>query len=197
MVSTLYGSGDLQIDTRITPLSELPSLPRVGLQLRLPEQLNRFTWYGRGPHESYPDRQESAAIGVYAGIVADQYEPYIMPQENGLKMETRWAAVTDARGMGLLAVAAPRFNVSALHYAPEDLTRATHRHLLRPRRETILHLDHRTGGLGSNSCGPLPLPQYLIQPEEMAFSVRLRPISRDAWAAFGASLYDLEAISSE
>ncbi|MGH2560898.1 MAG: glycoside hydrolase family 2 TIM barrel-domain containing protein, partial [Thermomicrobiales bacterium] len=173
---TIYGTGDIVVETSLTPRAQLPPLPRVGLQFRLPGTFDRFTWYGRGPHENYPDRNESAPVGCYAGTVQEQYEPYITPQDNGTKSDTRWAAVTDAYGAGLLAVATPRFNVSAHHYTPEDFTRATHRHGLKRRNETIFHLDHRTGGLGSNSCGPLPLPEYLVQPEPMTFAVRLRPI---------------------
>lgn len=178
-IYTVYGSGDVVVETSLTPQSQLPPLPRVGLQLRLPGSLDRFTWYGRGPHESYPDRQVSAPVGLYAGTVQEQYEPYITPQDNGTKAETRWAAVTDVYGRGLLAVAMPLLNVSAHHYTPEDFARATHRHLLKRRPETILHLDHRTGGLGSNSCGPLPLPEYLVQPEPLSFAVRLCPVAVD------------------
>jgi beta-galactosidase/beta-glucuronidase len=192
---TVYGTGDVVIETNLSPRSPLPPLPRVGLQLRLPASFDRFTWYGRGPHESYPDRKESAPVGLYTGTVQEQYEPYITPQDNGTKSDTRWAAVTDAYGRGLLAVAMPLLNVSAHHYAPEDFTRATHRHLLKRRNETILHLDYRTGGLGSNSCGPLPLPQYLVQPEPMIFSVRLRPVA-DLAALRVSSLGALEPVHS-
>jgi len=177
---TLYGSGDVIIRTRVTPAGKLPNLPRVGLQLRLPGEMNQFAWYGRGPHESYIDKRRSARIGVYAGSVAEQYEPYIFPQENGNKSDTRWAAITDRRGMGLLAAGQPLINVSVHHFTPEDFTAAKHTFDLCPRDETVLHLDYRHGGLGSNSCGPGPLDKYLLKPEEMEFSVRLKPFTEDA-----------------
>jgi len=177
---TVYGSGDVIIRTRVIPAGKLPNLPRVGLQMRLPGELDQFAWYGRGPHESYIDKRQSARVGVYAGSVAEQYEPYIFPQENGNKSDVRWAAVTDGRGMGLLAAGQPLINVSVHHLTPEDFTAAKHTFDLCPRDETILHLDHRHGGLGSNSCGPGPLEQYLLKPEEMEFSVRLKPFTADA-----------------
>jgi hypothetical protein len=148
--------------------------------LSLPAGLDRFAWYGRGPHESYSDRKESAPVGVYRGTVQEQFMPYIMPQENGNKTDVRWAAVTDARGMGLLAVGMPLLNVSAHHYALEDLTCARHTYELVPRKETFLYLDHAQAGLGSQSCGPGPLPQYLLEPQETTFTVRLQPFSGDA-----------------
>ncbi len=180
---TIYGSGDVLIETTVIPLKELPTLPRLGLQLRLPGSFNRFTWYGRGPHESYCDRKESAPVGVYAGTVQEQYVPYVFPQENGNKADTRWAALTNSRGLGLLAIGLPLLNVSAHHYTPEDFTAARHTCDLTRRNETILHLDHRQAGLGSNSCGPGPLPQYLIEAKETTFTVRLRPFSAECESA--------------
>ena len=180
---TLYGSGDVLIDTVLTPLRDgLPNLPRVGLEMRLPSGFDFFSWYGRGPHESYADRQDSAPVGVYAGTVQEQYVPCIYPQENGNKADTRWAAVTNLRGQGLLAMAMPLLNVSAHHYSVEDLTASKHTYELTRLDETVLHLDHAQAGLGSNSCGPRPLPQYLIQSGEIRFSVRLRPFLVDSRA---------------
>ena len=179
---TIYGSGEVQIETTVTPnpAAELPTLPRIGLQLTMPGNFSRFAWYGRGPHENYSDRQESAPVGVFNGTVQEQYVPYIMPQENGNKGEVRWAAITDLRGAGLLATGNPLLNVSVHHYTTEDLTKARHTFDLVRRNETIVHLDYRQAGLGSQSCGPGPLPQYLIEPEEVTFTVRLTPFSIDA-----------------
>ncbi len=177
---TVYGSGDVLIETRVRPLGPLPVLPRLGLQLRLPRSLDRLAWYGRGPHECYADRQASALVGVYSGRVRDQYVPYIRPQDYGNKTEVRWAALTDARGLGLLALAPQEgalLQVSAQEFSTEDLTRARHTYELASCGEIVWNLDHLQAGLGSNSCGPGPLPQYLIQPTARAFSLRLRPVN--------------------
>ena len=180
---TVYGSGDLLIETSVRPLSQLPVLPRLGLQLRLPASLDRLAWYGRGPHECYVDRQAGAPVGVYTGLVRDQYVPYIRPQDYGNKTDVRWAALTDARGLGLLALApqdGALLQMSAQAYSTEDLTRARHPYELAPGGVIFWNLDHLQAGLGSNSCGPSPLPQYLIQPSEHAFSVRLHPVNDPA-----------------
>jgi len=190
---TIHGSGDLIIETHVVPAEGLPSLPRLGLEMRLPREFDRFTWYGRGPHESYPDRKESARVGIYSGSVQDQYVPYIMPQENGNKSDVRWTTLTDPRGMGLLVVGMPVISVSAHHYTPEDFTRAQHTFELTPRDETVLHLDHAHHGLGSNSCGPGPLEQYLLKPVEARFAVRLRPFAGDGRTAMRLSQQELEA----
>ncbi len=69
-----------------------PLLPRIGLTLALPAGYETFTWYGRGPHENYADRKQSAPLGRFSGAVDDQLYPYIMPQESGNKTDVAWAA---------------------------------------------------------------------------------------------------------
>lgn len=170
------GSGEVTITTDVTPretLAALETLPRLGLELRLPVTLDCLTWFGRGPHETYPDRKESATVGEWHGLVAEQYVPYIMPQENGAKAETRWAAVTNAYGAGLLAVAeGDLLSVSALPYGPEELDIAKHTVELPEPSATVVQLDHLMAGLGSASCGPKPLDQYLIPARPVSFTVR-------------------------
>ncbi len=177
---TIDGSGAVTLTTAVTPresLAALETLPRVGLELRLPVTFDRLTWFGLGPHETYPDRKDSASVGEWHGPVADQYVPYVMPQENGAKAETRWAAVTDAYGAGLLAVAeGDLLSVGALPYGPEELDAAKHTVELPEPSTTVLHLDHLMAGLGSASCGPKPLDDYLIPARPVTFTVRLQAV---------------------
>ena len=176
----VHASGDVVIETHVTPLplpAPIPHLPRLGLQLRLPGALDRIAWYGRGPHESYVDRKESAFVGLWRGTVQEQFVNYVYPQENGNKSDVRWAALTDISGVGLLVSGMPLINVSAHHYSTENLTKALHTYGLVRLNETVLNLDHAQCGLGSNSCGPMPLDQYMLRAAETRFSVRLRPIS--------------------
>jgi beta-galactosidase len=181
---TIYGSGDIVIDTQIVPQGELPPLPRIGLQMRLPGEYNSFTWYGRGPHETYADRKVGAQVGVYSGTVDEQYVPYIMPQENGNKTDVRWVALSDSGGTGLLAIGLDSdsqeqlvLNTSAHHFTAHDLAQARHTYELTRREDITLNLDYAQSGLGSASCGPGTLPQYLIQPRAVRYSIRLRPVS--------------------
>jgi beta-galactosidase len=177
-VYTIYGSGDVVIDHCVSASDELPPLPRVGTQMCVPGEYDNFTWYGRGPHETYSDRKLGAKVGVYNGTVDEQYVPYIMPQENGNKTDVRWAALTDDRGLGLLIVGMPLLNVSAHHFTPHDLTEARHTYELERRDDITLNLDYAQSGLGNGSCGPGVLPGYLLEPGEYRYSLRLRPLSR-------------------
>ncbi len=176
-IYTIYGSGDVVIETHVTPEVDVPFLPRVGLQMQLPGGYEQFTWYGRGPHETYVDRKEGAQVGVYSGTVDEQYVPYIVPEENGNKTDVRWVALTNAEGAGLLASGDRWLEVSAHHYTTEDLTRARHTYELTRREEITLNLDYAQSGLGSASCGPGRLEKYQLKPQEVRYRVRLRPFS--------------------
>jgi hypothetical protein len=145
--------------------------------MALPGAYDTFTWYGRGPHECYIDRQEGARVGLYSGSVDEQYEPYVMPQENGNKTDVRWVALTNEVGVGLLAVGEPLLNVSAHHFSTTNLTEAKHTYELERQDEITLNLDYRQAGLGSASCGPGTRDEYLLQPKAVHLSLRLRPFS--------------------
>ncbi|MEI7880384.1 MAG: glycoside hydrolase family 2 TIM barrel-domain containing protein [bacterium] len=175
--TTIEGSGDVTLTVGISPVArDLPPLPRFGLELTMPAGFERVAWYGRGPHESYADRKESTQVGIYTGTVDEQYVPYVRPQENGNKADVRWLALTNNRKAGLFITGDQLLNVSALHYTVADLSTAKHAHELTRIPQTVVHVDHLQAGLGSQSCGPAPLPQYLIDPKPMEFTVLLRPI---------------------
>ncbi len=178
---TIYGSGDVVIEHHIIPdVPGLPFLPRIGLQMTVPGGYEQFTWYGRGPHENYVDRNYGAQVGVYNGTVDEQYVPYIVPEENGNKTEVRWVALTNNAGVGLLAVGSPWLEVSAHHYTTQDLTDATHTYELQRRDDITLNLDYAQSGLGSASCGPGRRPEYQLKPVETRYRVRLRPFAAES-----------------
>ncbi|HEY9075286.1 MAG TPA: glycoside hydrolase family 2 TIM barrel-domain containing protein [Anaerolineaceae bacterium] len=174
----IYGSGDVIISAHVVPAAGLPFLPRLGLTMALPPGFERLTWYGRGPHETYVDRQEGARVGIFEGTVAEQFVPYIYPQENGNKTEVRWAALADEDGTGLLAVGMPQLNFSVHHCTAEDIEAAKHPYQIKWRPEVFWNLDYAQSGLGSASCGPGRLEKYQLKAEETRFCLRLRPFSR-------------------
>jgi beta-galactosidase len=172
---TLLGDGALRVDQHIQCFGDLPPLPRLGVTLVLPPGFETFTWFGRGPEESYVDRNAGVAVGRYQSSVAEQYVPYIMPQEHGNKTDVRWAALGTAQGHGLLVSGTPLLQVSASHVPVADLYRALHTAEVIHRPEVYLHLDLLQSGLGGQSCGPRTLDKYLVWPGEHRFSLRFRP----------------------
>jgi beta-galactosidase len=176
-VWTVHGDGAIDLDNQFAPFGELPLLPRIGLALRLAPALENLRWLGRGPWENYPDRKESADLGVWSGPVDAQSVPYVRPQENGSKEDTRWLELTAADGRGLkISGGGIPFAFSALHFTAEDLASVRHHYELKPRPEIILSLDAKQCGLGNSSCGPGVLERYAVPPTRYSLKLRLSPI---------------------
>ena len=92
---TIQGDGSIHIQNRVQCDPNLPNLPRIGLTMQLPAGFEQFTWYGRGPHENYTDRNVGARYGRFQSTVTEQYVPYILPQENGNKTGVRWLTLSN------------------------------------------------------------------------------------------------------
>ena len=192
---TIYGNGDVLLSVHGVPEGDMPeTLPRIGLQMSIPGELDQVTWFGRGPGESYVDTKQANRFGLYSMDVENLYTPYIRPQENGNRTDVDWVALTDVRGLGLMAIGQPTLNFSAHWYTTEDLEKATHTYELDQRDEITLNLDYAQNGIGTASCGPGPWSQYLLKPEEFTFSVLLKPFSADASSAAQTSKAKVEEI---
>jgi len=143
---------------------ELADLARVGIEFETVAGLEQVEWFGRGPVETYPDRRRAGAVGRWRSTVTDLYVPYVRPQESGGRADVRWLELSDGRGRGLrLELDVPR-QVSATHFRAEDLATATHDVELVARAGATIHLDAAHRGLGTASCGPDTLPEYLVGP---------------------------------
>jgi len=189
----VYPTGDVVLTVTAAPQGQWPELPRIGLELLLPDHLANVTWYGRGPGECYIDSKQAGRIGVYSAAVEDLYTPYVYPQDHGNRTDVRWVALTDHRGAGLLAVGMPALNnFSASLFSTDNLTTARHTCDLVEQDYITLNLDYRHRGLGSQSCGPGPLDQYILRAHEFTFTVRLRPFSADAESAMTLSKQRVE-----
>ena len=167
---TTLEDGGVRIDESVVIPAELGDLARIGTTFEVVPGLERFEWFGTGPHETYPDRKRGGVVGRWSSTVADQTVPYIRPQENGGHADVRWFTLTDAAGGGLRVSLETPGQVSATHLRATDLAETTHAVDLRPRPETVVHLDVAHRGLGTASCGPDTLPEYKIDPGTYAYT---------------------------
>ncbi|GGV30302.1 glycoside hydrolase family 2 TIM barrel-domain containing protein [Streptomyces griseoflavus] len=141
-------------------------LPRLGIRFGLagagPEEA--VAWFGGGG-ESYPDSRAAARDLRWDASVRELQTPYVRPQENGARAHVRWAEIG-----GLRADGDPEFWFTARPWTTEHLDAARHRTDLVPGNTVWVNLDHRLHGVGSQSCGPGPLPRYYLWPEPEEFS---------------------------
>ncbi|MBQ8574709.1 MAG: DUF4981 domain-containing protein [Clostridia bacterium] len=156
-------------------------LPRIGLQLTMPEGFEEFNFFGYGPHESYIDKNLSTYVDKFCTTVTDNFEHYVRPQENSSHYGTKWAEVRNADGVGLYCTAEDfdSFSVNAQHFTPKMIQDAKHDYELEAMKETVLSLDYKQLSCGSASCGPLSLDKYRLLEKKFDFTFRLFPGKAD------------------
>ena len=165
---------------------KLPPLPRFGVEFRMPEGNERFEYFGMGPYENYPDKRHASWLSRFKSTVSAQLEDYVKPQENMAHGGTHWAAVTGFYGHGLLVCRCgdQPFSINCSHYDSRMLTAAKHNFELTPLKETVVCLDYRHNGVGSNSCGPELAKQWRLDEKEFDFSIRVKPMLLDDTSPF-------------
>ena len=179
IVYTIYANGTMDMEVVYQPFGT--TLRRMGLSMQLTPGLENVEYYARGPKANYVDRKTGAFLGVYNTTVTDMHEVYVKPQTMGNREDVRYVKFTDKAGTGFLMETEGRVNFSALHFTDSDLMNASHDWELKPRQETILHLDYMQRGVGNASCNNVqPLSQYEI-PASGTYShkIRFSPIASE------------------
>ncbi len=181
---TLSADGSLRVAVDFNSTrSDLPEMPRLGLLFYLPEQYTILNWYGRGPQENYLDRKDASLIGQYNSTVAEQYHPYIRPQETGNKTDVRWLTLTQTTGYGLKVSGEQPLSFSALNYQAEDLDpgltkKQQHPVDVRPQHQTFLSVDLFQRGVGGlNSWGAQPLSEYRFAAKSYTYAFTLSVVT--------------------
>jgi beta-galactosidase len=176
---TLLAAGDIIFDEEVRVPEEMDDLPRVGIVFVTAPGFDRLEWLGLGPLETYPDRRAAATVGRWESTVSDQYVSYVMPQEHGLHLDTRWMVLGGGDDQPSLLVVGDgtRLAFSAGHLSADDLWKARDTTELEPRAGTVVHLDVAHRGLGTLSCGPDVLPPYRVGGGVHRWRWRLRPFS--------------------
>lgn len=173
---TVYPDGALAVSYQVKVNPGVPFLPRFGLEFIMPEATENFSYFGRGPMESYCDKRLASRVGLFKTTVTDNFEHYIFPQENSSHDDTVWSTVSSLSGHGLhLSAGGKHFTVNASHYSAKQLTETGHDHELVPSDKTFVNIDYRQSGIGSNSCGPGLDGIWQLREKEFTFSLRIKP----------------------
>lgn len=123
MTYRVYPSGVVKVDAVFAPVGgdvAKLNVPRIGVRFRLPALMNQVEYFGRGPGENYVDRKMGTHVGLYKTTADQMYFPYVRPQENGHRTDTRSLALTQKNGRGLTIIADSTIGFNALRNSIDD-----------------------------------------------------------------------------
>ena len=175
----INAEGSMLITMSMDAPDSLPNLFRFGLQIPMPAEFERISYYGRGPVENYIDRQGYAGLGIWDQTVSEQYYPYVRPQETGTKTDIRWWNLTAEDGHGIRLTSGEPFSASALHYTIESLDSGPEKQQLHgaeiPQAPlTNLLVDKVQMGLGCvDSWQSTPRPEYMLPSGKYEFTLKI------------------------
>lgn len=170
---TIDGAGTITCKIDAKRNTDMPYLPRFGVELTLPKSWQQVSYLGYGPQECYIDKHHLAWFDAFESTVEDMHEDYIKPQENGNHYHCRKASVGNGTN-GVTAYAATSFDFSVSNYSDYELAVKKHNYELEESDFVTMHLDYKNSGVGSNSCGPQLLPQYQMNDKEFEWEYQLK-----------------------
>ena len=169
-VWTIDGEGRIRVHMDVKKDREFPFLPRFGFRLFLKKEFQRVSYYGMGPVESYCDKHRASWHGRFCADIIDMHEDYIKPQENGSHFDCAYVSVEGPAGIFSAADMNP-FSFQISVYTQEELTDKQHNFELEPCGSTVLCIDYKQSGVGSNSCGPELAEIYQLKEDHFQFNM--------------------------
>ena len=173
-VYLIDGEGNISITNRVEPMETVTSLPKIGVQFRVPLDYRNLTWFGKDT-ENYPDRNASGKMGLYQADALSLFEQHVVPQDNGNHSDTRWLALTsDNSNAGLFVMMPEPFNFSVYNYDDANLTAARRINQLNPTDFLTVNVDYKQAPIGTATCGPGVDEKYVLGNQVYEYTVLLR-----------------------
>lgn len=145
-------------------------LPRFGYEFSLCEKNAKFTYFGKGPGETYCDLNNYSTYGMWSSDAEKEYFEYIMPQEHGNHIGVRLLEFDN----GLKFVADNPFECNVSKYTSEALYKAMHINEIESDGTTHVRIDYKNSGIGSHSCGPELMEQYRLYGDDIKFKFSIK-----------------------
>lgn len=168
-------TGEIKVDLQGERNTKMPYLPRFGLRLFLPKSYDSVVYYGYGPTESYIDKHRSSYLGLFEQKVEEMHEDYIFPQENSSHWGCRYLQLNNQTSApSYVFTGGKDFSFNVSEYTQEELTKKNHNYELEKSPYTVVCLDYKQSGIGSNSCGPELLHQYRLAEAQLECSFTIQ-----------------------
>ena len=169
--------GAIHVQVHYFGKENLPELPVFGMRFLMPTPAVGYEYEGLSG-ETYPDRMAGGILGNYE-IEGMPVTPYLVPQDCGVHMETRWVGIhrtseldntkrgQDRKTLYFKGEEGKTFAFSCLPYTAEELENATHQEELPPAHRTVVSILGAVRGVGGiNSWGADVEELYHISGEK-------------------------------
>ena len=148
-----------------------PYIPRFGITFELASTAREVTYFGMGPSESYADKHLASYMGVFKTTPQKEFVDYIKPQANGNHWNVRYCDLECDQLTLKIKGDGDTFEFSSLPYSDEELSAVKHNYELAPSNKTVVNVDYKQSGVGSNSCGPKPRMSARLMDEEFDWNI--------------------------
>ena len=181
VVNKMYlidGEGNISITNRVEPMETVTSLPKIGMQFRVPLDYKYLGYFGKDV-ENYPDRNASGKMGLYEVNALDLFEQHVVPQDNGNHSDTRWMTMkSDKSDVGLFVTMPEPFNFSIYNYDDDNLYAARRINQLEPKDFLTVNVDYKQAPIGTATCGPGVDEKYVLKNQVYEYTVLLRAFDK-------------------
>lgn len=184
---TITGEGKILVEMDYTPDggADIPNMPKFGMRMRVPAELTKVDYYGRGPWENYPDRKRGYFLGKYSMPLSEFMHDYIRPQDNGNRCDVRWLTLSPSEipspslpSLKIEGSSGP-LCIRAWDYGEEDIPAARHPHELKRGDFVNVNIDMNVHGVGgADTWGRPTLDPYTIsgtEPHRYSFILSATP----------------------
>ncbi|WP_289055638.1 glycoside hydrolase family 2 TIM barrel-domain containing protein [Carboxylicivirga marina] len=181
----VFADGTINVASEVNIPASVVAVAKVGMQIKMPKSFSEVSWYGLGGVSTYSDRKSGGKFGFYTSTAYDMYNrALVIPQENSNQSDVRWASVCNNEGIGFLLTGSDAMNFSAYPYDDKDIAKARHLNELNEAEFITVNYDALMTGLGTATCGPHILPQYVAKNGIYRFHISYRPINLQKQTVF-------------
>lgn len=160
---SIYENGEINFDLSGERNPQIEYLPRLGFEIKLPKEDDKFRYFACGSGESYIDMHHHAKMGLFESSADNEYVNYVKPQDHGNHYNAKMLDIENS----LKFKTDNSFEFSVSHYNAKTLEYAKHTDELVKDNATNVRIDYKHSGLGSASCGPALSEKYRLNEEKI------------------------------
>ncbi|MBO2524942.1 MAG: hypothetical protein CW341_04470 [Bacteroidetes bacterium] len=168
-------TGDIVVSYLVQPASWVPSLPKMGVQMKVSDELVTTEWVGYA-QETYKDRQACGFIGHYEAPTDDLFHHYVRPQAAGNRIGIRYISLFNKEHQRMLSAQLENqtCQFSIYPYDDKNIEQSKHTNKLVRTKYYTLNIDYAQAGLGTATCGPDISDKDLLKAKNIKFELQLQ-----------------------